>query len=104
MNCRQLERRVNVGDLRVGDTVLVWVEVSGTHKTRSDPGYRVTRIRGVTVWVTHLQRGGQKVLHRSKVKVVDTDLPWDEIAPRPTRYAIRQVTRGTNEQTEPEFE
>ena len=42
-------------------------------------------------------RGGQKVVHRTKVKLIDPDLPWDQVAPRPTRYHIRQATRGINQ-------
>ena len=36
------------------------------------------------------------MLHRRKVKLVDPDVSWDEIAPRPRRYAIRRMTRGRN--------
>ena len=37
------------------------------------------------------------MLHQSKVKIVDPELVWDDLAPRPTRYAIRRDTRGRNE-------
>ena len=95
-NRRRLNERATAGDIRVGDMVMVWVEVPGTHTTRWDPGFRVVRVRLPTIWVTHSEKGGRRVLHRSKVKVVSPDLAWDKIAPRPTRYQIRCATRGWN--------
>ena len=95
-NHRRLNNKARAKDLRVGDSVLLWVDVPGTHTSRWDPGYRITRARTNTIWVTHVERGGTRVVHRSKVKLVDPDIAWDGIADRPRRYAKRQATRGRN--------
>ena len=99
-NRQRIDKKANAGDLKIGDNVVVFVDVPGTHTTRWDPGYRIVRVRGNTVWVTHSERGGRKPLHRTKVKLVDPDLAWDGIAPRPTRHEIRKNTRGRNFQSD----
>ena len=93
-NKRRIDARANAGEVRINDRVMVWAETAGTHTTRWDHGYRVVRVRGNTVWVTHITKGGRRVLHRSKVKVVDPNLVWDEIAERPSRYLIRNAQAG----------
>ena len=103
-NRERINKRANAKELKIGDRVMVFVEVPGTHTNRWDPGYRITRMRNDTIWVTDISRGGVRVLNRSKVKLVDPDLDWDNLSPRPTRYEIRKATRGQNPPTVEELE
>ncbi len=96
-NKHRIDMKAKAKQLEVGDTVIVLVETKSTHAAKWDHGYKVVRIRGNTVWVTHTEKGGIKVLSRSKVKLVDPLQPWAELAPRPSRYEVRKQTRGRNQ-------
>ena len=98
-NRRRINAKANAGRVDIGDSVMVWVETRGNNTSKWDPGYRVVRTSPRVVWVTNIKTGGRKVLHRSKVKVVDPDLVWDGLTPRPTRYQLRAAIRGPHLQT-----
>ena len=65
-----------------------------TLTSRWDPQWQVTRVSGTTIFLRHQQSGQVKKVHRSKVKVVDPDMVWDNINPRPRR---KQGKRGPQE-------
>ena len=60
-----------------------------TLTSKWDPQWQVTRVSGTTVYLRHQQSGQTKKVHRSKVRLVDSDMVWDEIAPRPCRKQHR---------------
>ena len=72
-------------DIKVGDTVVVKAMEPLSMTSSWDPHYVVTQVRGKVVWLHNQQTGKRKTLNVNKVKLVDPDICWDEIRPRPTR-------------------
>ena len=94
-NRARLERQANMGIVRIGDTVVIKAAEPLTLTSKWDPQWQVTKIRNKVVWVTHQQLGKQKVLNINKIRVVDPNIAWDELNPRPTRNP-RQSARVTD--------
>ena len=67
-----------------------------TLTSKWDPQWQVTRVSGTTVFLRHQQSGQQKRVHRSKVRLVNPEMGWDEVAPRPRR---KQQRKGDREVT-----
>ena len=42
-------------------------------------------MRGPVLWLQQQNTGKTRKLHRSKVKIVDPNIAWDDITPRPKR-------------------
>ena len=82
-NRERLARRANCDDVKVGDTVVVKAEERVTLTSRWDPMWEVTRVRGPVVWIRQQQTSKTKVLNREKVRIVDPDMAWEDINPRP---------------------
>ena len=57
---------------------------------RWDHQYTVTRVRGPVLTVVNQRTHKRKVVNRDKVKLVDPDLEWHDVRPRPTRTARKQ--------------
>ena len=70
---------------------LLFSDLSGplTLTSKWDPHWQVIRVSGTTVFLRHQQFGKTKRVHRSKVKLVDPDMVWEEVAPRPHRKQQR---------------
>ena len=69
--------------------------------SRWDPHWSVIRVKGPVLWSRHQQSAKENVLHRDKVKLVDSTTAWDDCNPRPQRsqYQVRlaktmQLTRS----------
>ena len=60
-----------------------------TLSSKWDPRWQVTRVSGTTIFLRHQQSGKTKKVHRNKVKLVDPNIVWDEVAPRPRRQQRR---------------
>jgi transposase InsO family protein len=90
-NRENINRRANVNTaLRVGDTVTVKAEERVTNTSRWDPQWEVYRVRGTTHWIRHQSTGKERQLHREKLTLVDPNIVWDELPPRPRRqFAAR---------------
>ena len=103
-NRKRIDAKADAGEIHIGDTVMVCVETPGNNTSRWDHGFRVVRVSATNVWVTNVKTGGQRVLHRSKVKVIDPNIVWDHTTPRPTRYQLRKAIRRRISSTpEPEI-
>ena len=50
-----------------------------------DPHWTITRTRNKVLWMTHQQSGKKKVLNINKVRLVDPNIVWDTVNPRPIR-------------------
>ena len=82
--------------LRVGDTVTVTVdEPVGKLTSVWDPEYEVIRVCGTTHWLHYQQTGRKRKLHREKLTLVDPDIVWDELPPRPRRQHGAPDVRAT---------
>ena len=90
-NRERLARRANCDDVKVGDTVVVKAEERVTLTSRWDPMWEVTRVRGPVVWIRQQQTCKTKVLNREKVRIVDPDMAWEDINPRPVRDQRRRA-------------
>ena len=61
-----------------------------TLSSRFDPLWLITRLRGSTVWLHQQDTGQVRKVHRSKVRLADPTLAWDEITVRPRRKQAPQ--------------
>ena len=85
-NRRQLAARANVDtSLRVGDTVTIKAEEAITNSARWDPQYQIIRVEGSTHWLRHQVTGKERKVHREKLTLVDPDIGWGDLPPRPRR-------------------
>ena len=53
--------------------------------------WEVTRVQGPLVWIHQQQTSKTKVLKREKVRIVDPDMAWEDINPRPVRDQRRRA-------------
>lgn len=97
-NRQRLEQQANAGAVCVGDAVVIKAQEPLSLTTRWDPEWTVTKVKSKVVWITNQQTGKQKTLNVNKVRVVDPNLAWDRVNPRPIRnprqgprIAIRQL-------------
>ena len=89
-NKERLRNKANAKDISVGDSVILCANEPLSLTARWDYGYLVTEVRGLTVSLFHPESGARLQVHREKVKLVDPDLPWEQISPRPRRTRIQQ--------------
>ena len=88
-NKARLAQKANDGLITPGDMVVLLAPEPLTLTSKWDPQWQVTRVSGTTVFLRHQQSGKTKKVHRSKVKLVDPNIVWDEVAPRPRRQQRR---------------
>jgi ribosomal protein S17 len=86
-NRERLARKANTGELHVGDTVVIKAHEPLTATSRWDPQWVVTQVRGKVIFIQHQQSANTKVLNQNKVCLVDPNISWDEINPRPVRQS-----------------
>ena len=84
-NRERLARKAREHDIVVGDSVVIRAQEPMTLTSKWDPHWHVTQVRGKVVWLRHQQTGKRKVLNKDKVQVVDPDISWDQVRPRPIR-------------------
>jgi len=90
-NRERLARKANAEHLEVGDSVVIKANEPLSTTSRWDPHWTVTQIRGKVIFLHHDRTGQVKVLNHNKVQLIDPDISWDEVNPRP----IRQTNRST---------
>ena len=88
-NKARLAKKANDGLLTPGDMVVLLAPEPLTLTSKWDPQWQVTRVAKTTVFLRHQQSGHTKKVHRSKVRLVDPDMVWDEVPPRPRRKQLR---------------
>ena len=88
-NTERLARQANAGEIHPGDSVIVKAHEPVSLTAKWDYGFIVTKISGNVVHVLHPTTGVKQCLHRSKVRVMDPNIAWQEVAPRPRRTRAR---------------
>lgn len=84
-NRERLARKANAQKLEMGDTVIVAANEPLSLTAKWDHQYEVIRIEGTTHWVRHQTSGKTIKVHRDKLRLVDPEIVWDEVLPRPKR-------------------
>ena len=84
-NRERINQRATAGNVQIGDTVVVKANERLTFTSKWDPQYEVYDTRGPVVWIRNQNNGKTKVVNKDKVRVVDPDIIWDEVRPRPRR-------------------
>ena len=90
-NRERLEARANAKEIKVGDSVVVAAAERLALTSRWDPQYEVYQVRGPVCWIRHQRTGKERVITREKLRIVDPNLAWDGIAPRPIRNLRKSV-------------
>ena len=85
----RINKKANAGLIELGDIIVLLAPEPLTFTSKWDPQWQVTRVSGTTVFLRHQESGQTKKIHRSKVELVDPDMVWDDIAPRPRRKQHR---------------
>ena len=62
---------------------------------RWDHKYSVTWVHGPVLTVNNTRTGKRRVINRDKVELVDPDLEWSDVRPRPTRTARQPINVPT---------
>ena len=91
INRPYINKKANAKQLAPGDTVVLLAPKPLTFTSRWDPQWQITRISGVTCYLQNQVSGETKTIHRDHVKLVDPDLAWDQLPPRPKRSRRRPV-------------
>ena len=93
-NRNRLEAKANAQDLQVGDSVIVAANEPLSLTAKWDPQFEITRIRGTTHWLRHQVTGKEIRVHRDKLRLVDPNMTWDDVSPRPRRQTyVRRPPR-----------
>lgn len=88
-NKARLQKRANAGEVKTGDHVILKANEPLSLTAKWDYGYVVTRVNGLVVYLMHPESGATLSVHRDKVVLVDPDMAWDEINPRPRRQRFQ---------------
>ena len=84
-NRRRLEDRQTGGAIRPGDHVIKKAHETLPLTAQWDHVFLVTASNGLVLDLVHPETGKTHRVHRAHVKLVDPDLPWDDVLPRPRR-------------------
>ena len=90
-NLQRLQQRASKKLIQPGDQVVLVAQERAPLDARWDHQYSVTRVRGPVLTVINMRTGKRRVINRDKVKLVDPDLEWSDVRPRPTRTARRPI-------------
>ena len=80
-----------IWQIRAGDQVVLVGRERAPLDARWDHQYSVNRVQGPVLTVVNMRTGKRWVINRDKVKLVDPDLAWSDVRPRPTRTARRPL-------------
>ena len=98
-NRERLAKQANQGTINVGDTVVVKAQEPLSLTTKWDPQWTVTAVNNKVVTLIHQQSSKKKILNANKVRVVDPNIVWDDMNPRPIRNArVSTKTTGLHAQ------
>ena len=83
----RINAMANAKEIYVGDHVLYKAPDNSrlTFTSKWDPKWIVLRVRGPLVWIKQQKTGKHKTVNRDKVVIVDQEISWEEVNPRPVR-------------------
>ena len=84
-NKARINKRATANEIKAGDHVILKANEPVSLTSKWDYGYIVTKINGLVVDIFHPESGANMQVHREKVVLVDPDIAWEEITPRPRR-------------------
>ena len=85
-NRQRLEKRSKLQHFEVGDHVVVKAPPDKLSMTSSyDERWMVISQRGPVVWLRHQLSGKERVVNVDKLILVDPNIDWDRVRPRPKR-------------------
>ena len=82
---QQINRRATRNDFKVGDTVVVKAGESITLTAKNDPQYEIYRLRLPVAFIRHQLTGKERIVNINKLRIVDPQIAWDTVNPRPIR-------------------
>ncbi len=88
-NRARLARQANAGVINVGDKVMLKAREPLSMTAQWDYGFLVSRINGKAITLLHPTTGVRQTVNRDQVRVVDPDIAWDQVHPRPRRTQAR---------------
>ena len=103
-NRERLAKKANAGDLKEGDYVILRANEPVSLTAKWDYVYLVTRVNGLAITITHIETGKSQMVHREKLKIVDPQITWDEVHPRPRRVRAHRAPPPVSEEHEPPIE
>ena len=95
-NRERINKRANASELKPGDTVVMKAHEKMTFTSGWDPQYEVIRVRGPVCWIRHQQTAKVRRVNRCKLLLVDPNIVWDELRPRPLRSTRQAVQLPVN--------
>ena len=104
-NRERVNAKANATDVKVGSHVVYKAPESSRlpFTSKWDPKWLVTRVRGPVIWITQQETGKQRTVNRDKVIIVDPEMSWEQVNPRPIRKTAvnrnqdRDITRMYDE-------
>ncbi len=89
-NRNRLARQANAQDLQVGDKVILKAREPLSLTAQWDYGFIVTKTNGKAITILHPTTGVKQVVNRDQLRLVDPDIAWDHVLPRPKRVQARR--------------
>ena len=77
--------------IRWGEQMVLVAQGRAFLNAKWDHQYSVIRVCSPVLTVVNMRTGKRRVINRDKVKLVDPDLEWPDVRPRPTRTARRPI-------------
>ena len=92
---QQINRRATRNDFKVGDTVVVKAEEKLTLTSNTDPQYEIVKLRYPVAHIKHQLSNKERVVNVEKLRIVDPQIVWDQVQPRPIRVTRRAPQPAT---------
>ena len=80
---QQINRRATRNDFKVGDTVKAGESITLTSK--NDPQYEIYCLCLPVAFIRHQLTGKERIVNINKLRIVDPQIAWDTVNPRPIR-------------------
>ena len=97
-NKKRIDAKATNRIIEEGDHVTLLVNEPLTFASKRDPLWIVTKVRGQVVTIQHQPTGQVKVVNKEKLKVVDPNIKWEELRPRPRRPRLNRNWRAPEPQ------